>query len=219
MSLTASMLRTSPVPRATPYPVHRIETTRLRDGTALTIRPISRCDLRLERAFVAALSPQTRYQRLLSGRKLQPGELRRLTDIDYGHELALVASATIGGRERLLGEARYVRDVTHGDGAESGIVAEFAIVIDDRWQGHGLGEMLLRRLVRAAAEEGIDVLSGITLSDNHRMIALGRKLEFRARRDPGYPSVTELRRELGDARAAPSHVVSAVEDALSWAAM
>ena len=206
------MLRTPRRAGGTPYPVHLVETARLRDGTPFSIRPISRCDLRLERAFVAALSAETRYQRLMSGRKLQPGELRRLTDIDYGHELALIAVGTIDGRERILGEARYVRDDTPGDAG-----AEFAIVIGDRWQRQGLGEALLRRLLRAAADDGIAVLNGLTLSDNHRMIALGRKLGFRARRDPGYGSVTELRREFVEVRAASADAF-AFEDVLSWTA-
>jgi len=208
------MLRTPRRAGGTPYPVHLVETARLRDGTPFSIRPISRCDLRLERAFVAALSAQTRYQRLLSGRKLQPAEIRRLTDIDYGHELALVAVATVDGREQILGEARYVRDDTQD--AEG---AEFAIVIGDDWQGHGLGEALLRRLMRAAADDGIAVLNGLTLSDNHRMIALGRKLGFRARRDAGYASVTELRRELRDPRDEALPAVGSFDDAWAWAAI
>jgi len=205
-----NMLRDPP---RMPYPVHLVETARLRDGTPFTIRPVSRCDLRLERSFVAALSPQSRYQRLLSGRKLQPGELRRLTDIDYRRELALIAVATVDGREQILGEARYVRDDTQGEAG-----AEFAIVIGDRWQGHGLGETLLRRLLRAAADEGIAVVGGITLSENHRMIALARKLGFRAHREAGDASVTTLRRELDGARVDAVQDMPAFDEALLWAA-
>ena len=212
--LRESMLRTSRPAGRAPYPVHLVETARLRDGTPFSIRPISRCDLRLERAFVTALSAQSRYQRLLSGRKLRPDELRRLTDIDYGRELALVAVANVEGREQILGEARYVR----GDTLE-GAHAEFAIVIGDRWQGQGLGEALLRRLMRAAVDDGIDVLHGLTLSDNHRMIALGRKLGFRARRDPGYASVTELRREAQVAGEVAPDAARGFDPAWAWAAL
>jgi acetyltransferase len=207
----ASMLPAALGSRRMPYPVHLVETARLRDGTPFTIRPVGRCDLRLERTFVAALSPQSRYQRLLSGRKLQPGELRRLTDIDYGHELALIAVATLDGREQILGEARYVRDDSHGAAG-----AEFAVVIGDRWQGHGLGETLLRRLLRAAADEGIGVMGGITLSENHRMIALARKLGFRAHREPGDASVTTLRRDVDDAHVASLAAMPAFDEALLW---
>jgi acetyltransferase len=196
-----------------PYPVHLVESSALRDGTPVTIRPICRTDLRHERAFVEGLSDQTRYQRLLSGRRLQPDEIRRLSNIDYGHELALVAVARIDGRDRIVGEARYVRD----EGEEPDR-AEFAIVIGDAWQGHGLGEALLRRLMRAAADDGLKVLAGLTLSDNARMIALARKFGFRARRDPGYAGVTELRCELGDARADALDGTPGFDEALLWAA-
>jgi acetyltransferase len=200
-------------PGLTPYPKHLVDVATLRDGTPVTIRPVCRTDLRRERAFVEGLSAQTRYQRLLSGRRLQPDELKRWTDIDYGHELALLAVAHVEGRERILGEARYVRDESEEPGR-----AEFAVVVGDAWQGHGLGETLLRRLLRAAVDDGLTVLTGLTLSDNARMIALGRKLGFRARRDPGYAGVTELRRELGDARADALHATPAFDEALPWAA-
>ena len=179
-------------PRA-PYPAHLVEQTGLADGTPVTIRPIRAGDLPLERAFVVRLSPHTRYQRLLSGRKLLPGELRRLTDIDYARELALIALARHQGRDHMLGVARYVRE----DSAEQAS-CDFAIVIADRWQGRGLGEVLLRRLLRAARADGIGVVGGITLSTNAAMIALARKLGFRAVREPGNASVTELRWQAGD---------------------
>lgn len=184
------------VPERAPYPAHLVEQTRLADGTPVTIRPIRAGDLLLERTFVVGLSPHTRYQRLLSGRRLLPGELRRLTDIDYAHELALVALAQVEGREELLGVARYVRD----DETEAGS-CDFAIVVADRWQGHGIGEMLLRRLQQAARADGIRVVGGITLSTNAAMISLARKLGFRARCEAGNASVTVLRWEVETASA------------------
>jgi RimJ/RimL family protein N-acetyltransferase len=186
-SAAAPLPNRVPLP-AKPYPAHLVESTTLRDGLALTIRPIRAADIRLERAFVDGLSPSTRYQRLLSGRQLLPGELKRLTDIDYRRELALVAVATIDGEDRLLGVARYVRD--------DGVAArgcDFALVIGDAWQGRGLGELLLRRLLHAALADGIEVVGGITLSSNGPMLALAMKLGFSARREHGNASVTDLR--------------------------
>jgi len=209
----ALALHTPSPSRRVPYPAHLVAHAALRDGTRVTVRPIRRSDLALERAFVFGLTPQTRYQRLLSGRKLLPGELRRLTDIDYAHELALVAIASVEGREQMLGVARYVRDDAHEAGS-----AEFALVVGDRSQGQGLGETLLRHLMRAAAEDGLAVLTGITLSDNVRMIGLGRKLGFRAHREAGNASVTELRCALDDARAEALHATPAFDDALLWGA-
>ena len=173
-----------------PYPAHLVESWELGAGTPVSIRPIRAADLLLERAFVVGLSPHTRYQRLLSARKLMPGELKRLTDIDYRREMALVAVATIAGVTQELGVARYVRDDEHGPHG-----ADFAIVVADRWHGHGLGEKLLRSLLSAAVKDGIEVVGGITLSTNAAMIALARKLGFTTRLEHGNATVTDLRWE------------------------
>ena len=175
-----------------PYPSHLVEHWQLGDGTPVTIRPIRAADLLLERAFVVGLSPHTRYQRLLSARKLMPGELKRLTDIDYRREMALVAVATIDGVTQELGVARYVRDDEQEPGS-----ADFAIVVADRWQGQGIGEKLMRSLLNAALQDGIKVIAGITLSTNAGMIALARKLGFTTRLEHGNATVTDLRWEAG----------------------
>jgi len=69
---------------------------------------------------------------------------------------------------------------------------DFAIVVGDAWQGQGLGETLLRSLMRAAAGHGVSALTGITLTTNMRMIALARKLGFEARRAHDDASITDL---------------------------
>lgn len=159
------------------------------DGTPVTIRPIEPGDLAMERRFIYGLSAQTRYQRLLSARKLLPGELERLVHIDPAREMALVAVATIDGRDTELGVARYVRD-------ESGDGSDFAIVIGDRWQGQGLGEELLRCLIEQATAAGVGAMGGITLSTNAGMLSLAQKLGFSLKRDRGDASVTNLHRVL-----------------------
>ncbi len=141
---------------------------------------------------MAGLSSHTRYERLLSARKLLPGELRRLTDIDYARDMALVAQLESGSG--LLGVARYVR-------LDDPSVAEFALVIGDAWQGRGLGQMLLAALLDAARRHELDRLEGLTLSTNVRMITLGRKLGFVAHREAQDATVTELARSLAPAPA------------------
>jgi len=181
-----------PAAERPPYPAHLIEEWHLPDGTPVTIRPIRAADLLLERAFVVGLSLRSRYQRLLSGRKLLPGELRRLTDIDYRREMALIAIARIDGVTQELGVARYVRDDEHEPGS-----CDFAIVVGDRWQGRGLGEKLMRSLMRAAVDAGLRVVGGITLTENAGMIGLARKLGFSVHVERGNATVTNLRWEAG----------------------
>ena len=165
------------------------ETWAADDGTVITIRPICATDLALEQEFVNGLSAPTGYQRLMSGRRPSLEELKRFTDIDYERELALIAIAPIQGRERQIGVARYVKLSSPGD-------AEFAIVLSDDWQGRGLGTRLLASLLVAAKNHGVRRLVATTLSENDRMLALGRKLGFKVATDPGSAMITNLTLDL-----------------------
>jgi GNAT superfamily N-acetyltransferase len=171
-------------PRADAYPMYLIEIWQTADGAPITIRPIDAGDMALERAFLNGLSEQTRYQRLFSTRRLLPGELKRLTHIDYEHEMALIAITFLRGFEQQIGVARYVKEAD-GD-------CDFAIVIADAWQRSGLGEKLLRSLMHSARLAGITRLTGITLATNTGMQRLARRLGFELRHDPGDATVIRL---------------------------
>jgi GNAT superfamily N-acetyltransferase len=161
----------------------------LRDGTPVQIRPIQRSDLELERRFVEGLSARTGYLRLLSGRQPTPTELERWTDVDPAREIAIIAVANMGG-EQQLGVARCALD------DEEPTRWDFAVVVGDAWQGQGLGEALLRRLVQCADESGVPALSSIALAENRRMLALAQRLGFTIRREPGDATVTRIERRL-----------------------
>ena len=188
MSASVTTFQSSSVPRAGR---EALEFLSLDDGTPVTIRPIRPSDLELVRAFDAGLSPATRQERWHGVRKLSPEDLRRLTEIDHDREVALIAVAHAAGGEREIGVARYVRD---RDGAS----CEFALVVADSVQRRGLGERLLRGLVRTAALRGVGAVRGVTSATNGRMVALARKLGFRARRDRRDPTMMELVLPLSD---------------------
>jgi acetyltransferase len=160
------------------------------EGDLVHIRPIVPDDVERERAFLAGLSSASLYQRQLSSRnKLLPGELERLTHIDYDREMALVATVEQNGGPLQIGVARYVRD-------ESGDTAECAIVITDAWQGKGLGERLLRELIATARVNGVKRLTGITLTANYKLMKLARKLGFRAESWQAGANVTAIGKNL-----------------------
>ena len=150
------------------------------------IRPIRPSDLELERRFVDGLSPRSRYLRLLSGRALLPGELERWTRVEACCEIALIALAVIDGVEEEAGVARCAVEDAHEQRWD------FAIVVADAWQRRGVGKALLSRLLDAAAAAGVATLSGITLAENHAMVALARKLGFSARREDGDSTLIRL---------------------------
>jgi RimJ/RimL family protein N-acetyltransferase len=167
------------------------ETWAAADGTVITIRRISAADLLLEAEFVNGLSASTGYQRLMSPRRPSPEELRRFTNIDDQHELALIATMLVQDKERQIGVARYVKESNPGD-------AEFAIVLSDAWQGRGVGTKLLESLLAAAKAHGVRRLIGMTLSENRGMLALGRKVGFKLARDPRSATIMNLTVDLAE---------------------
>ena len=155
-------------------------------GEAWRIRPIGPGDLELERRFFDGLSLRSRYLRLLSGRKLMAGELERWTRPEPCCEIALIALVPNDGVDEEVGVARCALEDAH-DGRW-----DFAIVVADAWQRHGVGEALLRRLLDAARGAGVTTMSGITLAENRAMVALARKLGFAARREDGDATLIRL---------------------------
>ena len=175
-----------PPPR---YPAHLVASRRLPDGTDIVIRPIRPDDDAIERAFISGLSRETAYNRLFSGRKLTPDEIRHLTRVDYDREMAFVAVTDNDGQARLLGVARYVKDA-------DGSGAEFALVVADAWQHKGVGRLLLDTLLRHAHTVGIGRLHGITLATNQAMQNLARKLGFVQKHDPHDATVRQVEKTL-----------------------
>jgi acetyltransferase len=88
------------------------------------------------------------------------------TEVDNNRRLGLVAIAADTGQ--FIAHAGLERDPGQPDRAE------FAVVIADRYQGRGLGGLLLGRLVEAARQAGIGWLTGEVLANNHRMLNLLR---------------------------------------------
>ena len=172
-------------PTVLDYPSHLIEQWTARDGTPLTIRPIRETDDAIEIAFIASLSFEAGYQRLLSARIPGRDEIERFTHIDYVREMAFVAIDERGGSEVMCGVARYV--------VEAADVAAFAIVLADAWQGKGLGMKLMQALIAEAKRAGVVALADITMSTNSAMLALARKLGFKFLHEPGDATVTQIR--------------------------
>jgi acetyltransferase len=166
-------------------------TETLRDGGVVLLRPIRPDDAAIELEFVARQSDDTRYMRFFSPIKtLTPKMLERFTHVDYASEMALLATVGTGTYESIVGVARYSRS-TDGKGAE------FAVVVDDHWQGRGLGRLLMQHLIEAARAAGHARLTGSVLSTNQKMHKLMHALGFTpASRSPD-PGINEYSLDLG----------------------
>ena len=186
------------------YPTRWIDVWQLPGGRRVTVRPVLPQDAELEQAMVRALSPASRYQRFFSPiRELPQGWLERLTQIDYRQQQALIAETFTGDRAVAVAEARYVVDA-------SGREAEFAVVVADDWRHLGLARRLLRALLRAAAEAGLQRLVGDVLATNQAMLSLAQSMGFQVARHPdGGAQVLRVQKNLTPADAADDVVEAA----------
>ena len=149
---------------------------RLKDGTAVQIRPVVPADRNLLEKGLALLSPQSRHRRFLQARKkLSSAELTYLTEIDYVNHFAwgaLLLGDSSYGRETGIGIVRYVRPEGSGElGPES---AEVALVVVDSFQRQGLGSILLWLLAETAIRHGIRNFVGYASPDNQKVLAMFR---------------------------------------------
>ena len=80
-----------------------------------------------------------------------------------------MAIVAVGPDNELIAVARY-------DSAEAAKEAEIAIVVQDQWQGKGLGTMLMAELLGYAEAKGIRRFRADVLTENRRMLDMLARL-------------------------------------------
>ena len=139
---------------------------RISDGCDARLRAIAPDDAPRLIALFHRLSDETiRYRFFIAKKELLPTEAEHFANVDYRLRMAVVAECATAASRELVGVARY--DASRSADAEH---AEFAIVVEDRFQGRGLGKFLLRQLAEAARANDIRYLAGSTLADNRNML-------------------------------------------------
>jgi GNAT superfamily N-acetyltransferase len=134
---------------------------RLRTGEEVEIRPVEPGDREAVRRGFNRLGEETRYRRFLSPiARLTEDQLTYLVEVDHHDHEALLA---IHDGE-VAGVARYVRD------SSAKASAEVAVVVNDEWQGKGLGSALLNQLADRAREDGVTTFTAAVLADNSTVI-------------------------------------------------
>jgi RimJ/RimL family protein N-acetyltransferase len=150
----------------------------LRDGSPVNIRPIRPDDEDMMLALFYRFSPRTVYLRFHQVLKeMSREDVRRFCAVDYDSTFALVATVISGGEERIIAVGRYARFPKRN-------AAEVAFVVEDPYQGKGLGTHLLHQLALIASERGIRVFEAEVLAQNQDML--------RVLKGSGYHMVQEL---------------------------
>ena len=147
----------------------------LRDGSTVHVRPATTDDIPRLRAFLAALSDESRWFRFFSAGVNLDAAARRAADPDEGS-----LCRARGAEGTVVGHGTYFALRPAGRRSPS------------RWPtpgtGHGIATVLIAHLAHAASVAGVDTFTATVLSENRRML--------RVFHDSGFP--VSSRREEGE---------------------
>ncbi|MEH6584135.1 MAG: GNAT family N-acetyltransferase [Halioglobus sp.] len=162
------------IPGANELPHTEPSIMEMADGKRVTFRMTHPQDAELQQAFIKALSDKSRYMRFFSGvKKLPEHVLKEFTTPRFPISFAVVAIISDGEEERQIGVARWAPTGTEG-------IAEFAVVVADDCQGHGIAGRLMRLLITAATMGRLQRLEGLILKENVPMLKMVKKMGFNA---------------------------------------
>jgi acetyltransferase len=155
-----------------PYPEEYVARRQMSDGTPIILRPIKPEDEPMWHELLASCSTQSLWFRFSYLFKQTTHEMAaRYCFIDYDRELGIVAEVEEQAGRKLIGVGRLVADVDHE-------TAEYAVIVTDRWQGHGLGGLLTDYCLEVAAKWGVKKIVAEVSRENAGMLATFRSRGF-----------------------------------------
>ncbi len=156
-----------------PYPAELAETIAWNDRELL-LRPIRPEDEAMHRAFIEQLATEDVRLRFFNARRSLPhSELARMVQIDYAREMAFIALApNAHGELETLGVVRAIADPDN-------VEAEFAVIVRSDLKSHGLGDLLMAKILRYLQGRGTQRVIGEVLHENRPMRDLAARLGFR----------------------------------------
>lgn len=147
------------------------EVLALRDGTVVPVRQVRAEDAAALQRLVGRSSDRSVYLRYFGPMKeLSKEQARYFAEVDGWDRFALVALDP-EDEDEIVAVVRYDREGETDS-------AEYAALVEDRWQGRGLGIALTRRVIEAARRRGLRRLCALVLHENTSMLHLLRSLDL-----------------------------------------
>ena len=140
----------------------------LADGGSAHVRRLQPGDDRALTELYRGSSDQSRYLRFFSPVSVAAAIRLGEQCVDPDRSFALVAEIN----DHVVAMAEY--ELMNNEGT----LAEAAFMVDDDWQGYGLGTILLEHLARAARERGVRRFRAAFLLENNRMRQVFRDAGF-----------------------------------------
>jgi acetyltransferase len=165
----------------------------LPDGTRVLMRPLHPEDAALYPDFVANVTPEDSRLRFFSAiKELSDERIHELTHLDYERAMAFIAFDE--ARCEMLGVVRLHLDKDRRDG-------EFAVIVRSAFKGHGLGWLLMQRIIEYARMIGLARIHGQVLAENVTMLRMCAEFGFRIEDDSRGRGIKRAILELGQSPA------------------
>ena len=144
----------------------------LRNGQAVELRPLVPGDLGLLEDFLRRLSPEAREARFMAAVAPEVATRSLLENPPGVERQGLVILSGGPASPRIIAHGEYVRDAPDSEGAE------IAFLVEDAFQGLGIGSALLERLTLVAVRRGIRRFWARTSQGNRPMLEVFRSMGF-----------------------------------------
>lgn len=144
----------------------------IRGGERVLIRQARPEDAALYPNFIRDISADDLRLRFFGGvTELTATEIDKLTELGHRHEMAFIALDEDTGH--MLGLVRLIDEIEEK-------TAQFAILVRSRLKGHGLGWLLMRRVIDYAQQKGLRRMYGDVLVENTTMLQMCAEMGFHA---------------------------------------
>ncbi len=141
----------------------------LPSGVALPVRVVRQDDASALQRFHIRCSERSIYLRFFGSlEELREEKAKLFASADGSDHFGFVALDPDDQNE-IIAIVRYDRE----PGSEE---AEYAALVEDRWQDQGIGTALPRLLIEEAREKGVRFFYALVLGENERMLQLLRHL-------------------------------------------
>lgn len=168
------------------YPMDIATEHIFKDGLKVRFRAIKPSDEEAMRRLFYRFSNQTVMRRFLFPISTMPhNKVQEYVNVDYSHMMSVVALVRESDQETIIAEARYVKD-------KQSAIGDLAFVVDEKYQGIGIGSYLYEMLIRLAKDRGLKGFAAEVLQANQNMMKVfeNGQLPVNARVDNGLLKLT-----------------------------
>ncbi|MDD5399104.1 MAG: GNAT family N-acetyltransferase [Dehalococcoidia bacterium] len=156
----------------TAYPSQYETKAILKDGSGILLRPIRADDAKSWISFIGRLSPHNKYLHFQhTAKEMDLDDAVRFCTVDYHDTFAFVAEVLREPSKEIVATGKYYRLPNRHS-------AEVILVVEDGYQGRGLGTAILEQLSTVARKNGINTFEADTIAGDARASGIFKSYGF-----------------------------------------